>query len=111
MDHVGNAKKTWDTINSLVEKCSGNKLPHYMTFQEKVLTNNQKIAKILDGYFTNIASSLTINIPQPQIPFTNYLPEPVASSLFLRPTTNWTVKTIIKSLEYLLQVLRISILL
>ena len=93
MGHVGNANKTWDTINSLVGKCSDNKLPHYVTFQEKVLTNNQKIAETLDGYFTNIASNLTTNIPQTQIPFTNYLPEPLASSFFLRPTTNWEMKT------------------
>ena len=71
MGHVGNAKKTRNSINSLVEKCSDKKLPHYMTLQEMDLTNNQRIAETLDGYFTNIASSLTINIPQTQIPFTN----------------------------------------
>ena len=78
---------------------SSKKLPDSISFHDKTLCNHQEIAESFNEYFCNIASKLSSNIQQPDVPFTSYLPEPVPFSFFLRPTTLSEVKNIVKNLK------------
>lgn len=97
--HAGNANKTWGTINMLMGKKSQNKIPTTFTFQDKVTANKQEIADKFNDYFSSVASTLAQNVQPTLTPFSDYLPEPVPFSFFLRPTTSPEIIAVIHNLK------------
>ena len=61
--------------------------------------DNKDIAEEFNNYFVNVASELASNI-QPSIDaFELFLPNPVAFSFFLKPTTEQEISEVIKNIK------------
>ena len=99
-ESIGDSKKTWKVINSLMRKNTTKHLPESINFGNKHLNNNSEIAQAFNEYFCSIARTFTKTIQSSSVPFSSFLPEPVSFSCFFRPTTVLEVKSIISNMKF-----------
>lgn len=100
--HIGNSKKTWETINKLRGKTKSNTKPSFVINNERV-TCRRIIASKFNDYFISLAPNLNRdmfenenrNIPS----FESYLSTPCASSIFLEDCTENEIREIISDLK------------
>jgi hypothetical protein len=94
-------REHWKIINSLLlNNKNSNQIKHATEFKINTHTNTNEseiIAKEFNNYFTNIGSKLAEKIPNVARSYQEYLHEPIMDSLFLTPTSEDEVYTIVKN--------------
>ena len=93
-----NIRKTWDTINSLVNRNLNNRSIIKIINNSQEFVDSVDIAEVFNNYFTTIAEQLDSNLPQIDIsPFAHVKPN--NSSFFLNPVSPHECSLIIKNLK------------
>lgn len=98
-DTEGDARKSWEILNSIMGRKSGKNHLDFVSFSNHVIYDHQENAESLSEYFGGLANRLASNIQQLIIPFTSYLPESTPSSFFLQPSIHAEVKTMFDNLK------------
>ena len=101
-DCAGNKKKTWTILNKLLGKLNKGIKPEFKVDNVKI-TNRRQIANEFNIYFNSIASKMNSDcigmLKLDAIPsFTDYLPKPCKSTIFLESCTAEELRTIISDL-------------
>ena len=101
---VGDSKKTWEIINNLRGKSRRQIKPNFVIDDERV-TNRRIIANEFNKYFASIASKLNEAYVEdglrisPLPSFTDYLPKPCLSSIYLLDCDHIEILEIISELK------------
>ena len=95
----GNSKKLWALLNHMLGKRNDKCLPtDSFVIDEKTITNFKLISDGFCKYFTNVSKELAQKIVKSKKTFEEYLPGPIGESLFLSPTNENEIYSLIASL-------------
>ena len=90
----GNTKKTWKTINSILGK-SKNSQNIALKINSQLTTDPQTISDHFNEYFSNIATEVTNNLPNPEVSFDHYLGNGTEQRIMWEPVTEPELKRIV----------------
>ena len=96
--HKNDMKSTWNMINKILN--SKYKPCKYIEIQlDNKLLNSDEVPDAFNKYFVNLGPNLKNKFNSSNNFFTNFLPDPLNSSVFLRPTNIEEVEKVILSLK------------
>ena len=95
---IGDMKKTWKTINSLINKTS-NYSPESMKLNDKIYCDKKGISNAFASYFSEVSLKVVGDIVPSGKDFKDYLLDPNINSIFLLPTSNYEVNNIINNFK------------
>ena len=96
--HKNNMKSTWCMINKIIN--SKYKPKKYVEIQlNNELIDNEVLPSVFNDYFANIGLNLKSKINSHDNVFTDFLPAPLRSSVFISPTTIDEVNKTISSIK------------
>ena len=94
------SKKIWNGINELISQKKNNKGQNINLYENgQFITNQQQVANKFNNFFTTIGGKLNDKIEDLGQHFSKYMPEPMAKSFFLAPTTPGEIASEIKTLS------------
>ena len=95
----GNMKETWKILNGLINKKSkGKQICTEFNGDESKITGDKTIANGFNNFFVNIGPSLAKRIPKCKDSlFTQFLPDKVEDTMFLRPVTEEEIMQQVKN--------------
>ena len=100
-ENKNDIKKTWEIINSLLNKNKCANLPSEFIIDEVKTTGKDVICNKFCDFFSNIGPDLANKIPLPINKFDYYLnkKEPLLNSMYFEPTTEIEILDTIKALK------------
>jgi hypothetical protein len=94
-----NIKKSWDMIKELINKKISSTNTQEFIINGSKTSNGQIIANSFNKYYTNIGPNLAKSIPQTNKDPISYIEHATDHTLFLNPTTDSEIKTILKNIK------------
>ena len=93
-------KRTWRILKSVMNKYNTKPtLPKYFIHDNDKLTNKEDIAQQFNNFFSTIGETVSNNVPDTDVPFTDFLPPNHNRSMFLTPVTNEEILTTTSKLK------------
>ena len=93
-------RKTWKTINSVLNRSQSNKFPEYININNQNVTNKTTIANSFNNYFSKIGSEMASSIPvQNDIAFSDYLKGNISTKFKFEDVTEMQIKLFIQGLN------------
>jgi len=96
---IRNARKTWQTINSLVGRPSSVRVPSEINSDGELLTDSEGIASCFNRYFAGVAAKLDSDMPHTNVSPLDYMGERVGASFFVRPVVDSDCASVINYLK------------
>ena len=93
------SKKIWQTIKSVIGMKSEQNKVEFIEVDGERVSGSTNIADSFNKYFSTIGEKLKPDIPSTNYSFRDFLPPPMASSVFVEPLTPVSVYNIIKNLK------------
>ena len=98
--YQGNLKKSWQTINEILNRDRKNtQSPSYIFVNNNKISDKQQMADHFNSYFASIGESLANKIPQTNMSFDKYLQHRILTSFSFRTVEPKDVEKIIKKLK------------
>ncbi len=99
-DYKNNAKKLWDLIRDISKK-SHDKTCFYnsLTIDGRIVTDPKQISNSFSKFYSTVGVTFASKIGNSKKHFTEYMPEPCDSSVFLFPTTENEIIKIVSHLK------------
>lgn len=94
-----NLKKTWSIMKDIINKKKSSKRADYFIHNNKKVTDSNEISSLFNNFFANVGQSLAHKIPEAKRSAISYLNKMYDKSIFLKPTNNNELITIIKNLK------------
>ena len=98
-NNKGNGKKTWQVINSILNRNNANKHPEKLDTHHGLITSKKDIANHFNKFFTEIGPKLSNNIPSAVNDFKQYLNRRQHTEFHLSPVTEDEILNIIKDMK------------
>ena len=94
------SKKVWDVIRNIIGLKKGEqKQVEYVEVDNVRVYGASNIANSFNKYFSSLGEQLTPNIPSTNYSFRDFLPPPMAHSVFVEPLTPVSVYNLIKNIS------------
>ena len=98
--YKNDSKKLWKILKEVSGKCNDkSSISDNFLIDGKLTNDPNVISNGLCKFYSNMGKNLAKKIPPPKTPFTQYLPEPCDSSIFLAPTSETEVIRIVNKLK------------
>ncbi len=79
-------KETWTILRKAMNKTKNTiPVPEFFTIDNMKVTDKHEIVNAFNGFFAKIGSEISKNVPTTQTPFSDFLPNPHNTSMFLDP--------------------------
>ena len=96
--YKGDIKKTWKTINSILNRNRKvNNFPSHIISSKGKINDKQEMANELNEYFCNVGHVFASKIPNSRLSYNSYLRKQITSRFSFSPVDVKTVTNIIKS--------------
>ena len=94
-----NIKKTWSGIRTLLSNKKTAQTSINLQVDGEIITDQKRVANKFNEYFINIGPSLSNQISETDIDFTEFLKNPNNTSMFFSPTDSQEINSIIQNLD------------
>ena len=97
--YQNNIRKTWQLMKNLLGKARNKFHSTSINYNGVLINKPVEIANSFNNHFSTIANKLIEKLPSSPNKFTDYLPPPNSSSMFMSPTNIIEIKRLINQLK------------
>ena len=94
-----NLKKMWGVIRNVINNCKPSKLNESFSYNNSIITDQKIVSNKFNEYFVNVGKTLAAPIPMSGPSFHSYLSEANKESIFLTPTDQQEIHSIILNIK------------
>ena len=94
-----NLKKMWGVIRNVINTCKPSKLNKSFSYNNSIITDKKTVSNKFNEYFVNVGKTLAAQIPMSGPSFHFYLSEANKESIFLTPTDQQEIHSIILNIK------------
>ena len=99
LKHQNNIRKTWQLMKNLLSKARNKFNSTFINYNGVLISKPVEIANSFNDHFSTTAKKLIDKLPSSPNKFTDYLPPPNSSSMFMSPTNIIEIKRLINQLK------------
>ena len=98
--NVNDIKRTWEMFRqAMLTKSKQCKHEHVFIIENRETENKSEISNAFNAFFVNIGATIGDAVPQPLNAFTDYLNGNHPNNLFMQPTDQQEILTIVRNLK------------